>query len=165
MLCPSIRIFHGCEAVPRDAKQRFRETDFSIRTKQPWPRFFFLYTFWSPSFDFNIGVALNELRSYTLTSAILKVDVLCDVKMTSIPNVTWPIQPIYWQHVFLFVFIYPTGRIRVYKIKFVSTGANCGKPCLVCKKESLRQEVLIVKYIKCVKVTTKAISLSIMQTY
>ena len=25
------------------------------------------------------------------------------------------------------------GRIRVYKIRFVSTGENCGKPCLVCK--------------------------------
>ena len=31
-------------------------------------------------------------------------------------------------------FIYPTGRIRVCKIRFVSTGENRGKPCLVCKK-------------------------------
>ena len=32
------------------------------------------------------------------------------------------------------IFIYPTGRIRVCKIRFVSTGENHGKPCLVCKK-------------------------------
>ena len=31
-------------------------------------------------------------------------------------------------------FIYPTGRKRVCKIRFVSTGENRGKPCLVCKK-------------------------------
>ena len=31
-------------------------------------------------------------------------------------------------------FIFPKGRIRVCKIKFVSTGENRGKPCPVCKK-------------------------------
>ena len=47
-----------------------------------------------------------------------------------------PIKPMYWQHLLLFVFfIYPTGRIRVCKIRFVSTGENCRKPCLVCKNE------------------------------
>ena len=30
---------------------------------------------------------MNELRSYTLTSAILKFDVVCDVAMMSTPNV------------------------------------------------------------------------------
>ena len=33
-------------------------------------------------------------------------------------------------------FIYPTGQIRVRKLRFVSTGENRGgKPCLVCKNE------------------------------
>ena len=31
-------------------------------------------------------------------------------------------------------FTYPTGQIRVCKIRFVSTGENHGKPCLVWKK-------------------------------
>ena len=34
-------------------------------------------------------------------------------------------------------FIYPTGRIRVFKIRFDSTGENRGKPCLVCKLDPL----------------------------
>ena len=50
-------------------------------------RFFFLYTV-SPAFDFNVGVDRSESRSYTLTSAILKFDVVCDVAMTSTPDVT-----------------------------------------------------------------------------
>ena len=29
--------------------------------------------------------------------------------------------------------LYPRGQIRVCKIRFVSTGQNRGKPCLVCK--------------------------------
>ena len=45
--------------------------------------FFFLHTFCSPAFDFNVGVAINKSLSYTLTSAILKVD----VALTSSPNV------------------------------------------------------------------------------
>ena len=40
-------------------------------------RFFFLHTFSSPAFDFNVGVAINESRFYTLASAILKVNVVC----------------------------------------------------------------------------------------
>ena len=61
---------------------------FSICTKQPvHDRFFFLHTFWSPAFDFNLGVTINKSRSYTLTSAILKVDIVCDVTMMSTPNV------------------------------------------------------------------------------
>ena len=50
-------------------------------------RFFFLHTFWSPAFDFNIGVAINVSCSYMLTSTILKVSVVCDVAMTSAPNI------------------------------------------------------------------------------
>ena len=48
---------------------------------------FFLHTFWSPAFEFNVGVAINESHSYTLTSAIFKVDVICDVAMMSFSNV------------------------------------------------------------------------------
>ena len=50
-------------------------------------RVFFLHTFRAPAFDFNIGVAVNESHSFTLTSAILKIDVVCDVAMTSTPKV------------------------------------------------------------------------------
>ena len=49
-------------------------------------RFIFLHTFSSPVFDFNVEVAINGSHSYTLTSAILKVDVVCDVAMTSTSN-------------------------------------------------------------------------------
>ena len=75
--------------------------------------FFFLHTFWSPAFDFNVGVPINEACCFTLTSAILKVDVICDVAMMSTPNIwtTWvkwpPIQPMHWPHGLLFVF-YPS---------------------------------------------------------
>ena len=46
-------------------------------------------------------------------------------------GVTWQM---YLQQMSLFVFIYPTGLIRVCKIRFVSTGENRGKPCLIRKK-------------------------------
>ena len=45
-------------------------------------RFFFLQIFRYPAFDLNVGVAMNESYCFTLTSAILKVDV-CDVTVTS----------------------------------------------------------------------------------
>ena len=67
-------------------------------------RFFFLYISWSPAFDFNVGVAINEWRFYTWTSAILKVDGRVwrrnDVNSQHLNNrVTWhPIQPMYWQY-------------------------------------------------------------------
>ena len=83
-------------------------------------------------------VAIKESCSYTLTSAILKSDVVCRVAMTSTPNDRhmWrPIQQMYWQHMLFLFFIYPMGPIRVCKIRFVSTGANCGKPYLVCEKQ------------------------------
>ena len=50
-------------------------------------RFFFLHTFWSTAFDFNVENPINKSRSYTLMSAILKSDLVCDVAMTSNPNV------------------------------------------------------------------------------
>ena len=50
-------------------------------------RFIFLHAFWSPVFDFNVEVTINKSLSYYLTSATLKVDVVCDVTMTSTPNV------------------------------------------------------------------------------
>ena len=46
-------------------------------------RFFFWRAFQSPAFDLNIGVTVNELCCFTLTFAILKVDVVCDVTMMS----------------------------------------------------------------------------------
>ena len=103
-------------------------------------RFFFLHTFRSPAFDFNTGIAVNESNSCMLMSAILKVDVLSNVTMTSTPNVlTTELRDLLYNQCidntccYLF-FIYPMGRIRVCKIRFVSTGENHGKSCLVCKK-------------------------------
>ena len=104
-------------------------------------RFFFLYTFRVPAFDFNVGVALNESRSFTLTSAILKIDVVCDVAMTSTPNVlTTELRDLLYNQCVdntcrYSFFIRTTCRIRVCKIRFVSTGENREKPCLVCKKK------------------------------
>ena len=50
-------------------------------------RFFFLHTLESPAFDFNVEVAINDSRFYTLMSAISKFDVVCHIAMTSSPNV------------------------------------------------------------------------------
>ena len=58
-----------------------------LSTPNNHDRFFFSHTFRSPVFEFNIGVAINKSCSYTLMSAILKVDVVCDVAMTSTPNI------------------------------------------------------------------------------
>ena len=41
-------------------------------------------------------------------------------------------------------FIYPTGRIRVCKIRFVSTAENRGKPCGVCNKKVPIHEIVFV---------------------
>ena len=103
-------------------------------------RFFFLPTLWCPAFDFNVGVEINKSDSYTLTSTILKVDVVCDIAVTSSPNVlTTELRDVLDNQCIdntccYSFFIYPTCRIRVFKIRFVSTGENRGKPCLVCKK-------------------------------
>ena len=105
-------------------------------------RFFFLHTFLSPVFDFNVQVAINESRSYTLTSAILEVDIVCDVAMTSTSNIlmTDLCDLLYNQCIdntcCCSIYIYLTHWIRVCKIRFVSARKNCGKPCLVCKKKN-----------------------------
>ena len=115
-------------------------------------RFFFLHTFLSPAFDFNIGVAINESCSYTLTFTILKVD----VTMTSTPSVlTTELCDLLYMYnqcidnmcCYSF-FIYPTGWIRVCKIRFVSTGENSGKPCLVCKNRSSNIYICSIKISK-----------------
>ena len=83
-ICPRVTVWHHT-ALPNDAKQWSQGMNFSICTKQLW--FFFLHTLCSPAFNFNVGVAINELHSYMLTSPILKGDVVCDIAMTSTPNV------------------------------------------------------------------------------
>ena len=104
-------------------------------------RFFFLHTFRSPAFNVKVWIAMNEPCSFTLTSTILKVDVVCDIAVTSIPNVlTTELYDFLYNQCtdnmccYSF-FICSTGRTRVCKIRFVSTGDNPGKPCLVCKKK------------------------------
>ena len=99
-------------------------------------RFFFMHTFWSPAFDFNAGFTIN----FMVTSTILKIDVECDVTMTSTSNIlTTELRDLLYNQCIdntccYSIFINPTGRIKVCKIRFVSTGENCRKPCLVCKK-------------------------------
>ena len=101
-------------------------------------RCFFLHTFWPQAFDFNGGVAINEshsMHSFMLTSAILKVDIVCDVAMTSTPKVltTELHDLLYNQYIgntcCNSFFIYLMGWIRVCKARFVSTGENREKPC------------------------------------
>ena len=76
-----------CLALLGDAKQWSRGADFFLSVPSNNDRFFFLHTLWSPAFDFNVGVAINESRSYSLTSSILKVAIVCDGAMTSTPKV------------------------------------------------------------------------------
>ena len=87
---------------PSDAKMPNSDPEGQIFLSAPssHDRFFFLLTFWSPVFDFNVGVTIKGSLSYTLNFAILKIDV-CDVAMMSSLNdrVTWPIQSMYWQRV------------------------------------------------------------------
>ena len=114
--------------------------------------------FWSPAFDVNIGSSINESPSYTLTSAILKVDVVYDV-MTSTPNVlTTELRDLLYNQCIdntccYSFFIYPTGWISVCKKRFVSTGENRRKPCLVCKKLITHTfAILSTSYIYCYSV-------------
>ena len=103
-------------------------------------RLFFLHILLSPVFDYNVGVTVVESSSCTLASAIMKVDVICDVAMMSSPNVlTTELHDLQCNQCIdnmrCFSFsIYPTVRIRVCKTRFVSTVENRAKPCLVCKK-------------------------------
>ena len=120
-VCLRVTVWHH-EAVPRDAKQWSRGTDFFVSATNNHDRFFFLHTFRSPEFG-KVEVAINKSRSFTLTSAILEVEVVCDVTMTSTPNVG---DLLYNQCIdntcCYSIFIYLTSRIRVCKIRFVSTG-------------------------------------------
>ena len=112
------------EAVPSDAKQWSRGAAF-ISAPNNHDRFFFLHTgmSWSPAFDFNVGVAINEWCFYKSTSAILEVDGRvrhCNNINSKHLNdrVTWPpIQPMYWQHLLLFVFYLSHGSDKVWKVK------------------------------------------------
>ena len=121
--------------LPSDAKQDPEERIF-LSAPNSHGRFFFLHTFWSPAFDFTVGCPDNESRSYTLSSVILKVDVV----MTSTTNVL-------------------TTQLRdllmVCKTRFVSTCENRGKPFLVCKKyvskpwcfENLQSQIQVCLYV------------------
>ena len=126
------------EALLSDAKQWSWGTDFSICTKQPGYILFLAYLF-----DLHLILTLESplmSHSYTLTSAILKVDVVCDIAMTSTCNVlTTELRDLLYNQCIdntccYSFFVYPTGRIKVCKIRFVCTGENCGKNCLVCMK-------------------------------
>ena len=105
-----------------------------------YDRFFFLHSLRVPGSDFNVEVAMNESCSYTLMSAILKIDGRCDVAITSTPNVlTTELRDLLYNqwidNMYRYAFfIPPTGRMRVCKVRFVSTGENRGRSCLVCKK-------------------------------
>ena len=141
---PRVTVWHH-EALPSDAKQDPEEQIF-LSVANNHDRFFFLHTFSSPTVAFNAEVAINEWRSYTLMSAILKTDVVCDVAMMSIPNIlTTELHDLLYDQCidniccFSF-FIYPMWWIRVCKIKLISTGENRGKPCLVCKKSWVSED-------------------------
>ena len=122
-------------------------------------RFFFWHIFWSPAFDFNVGVAINKSCSYTLTSAILKVEIDVNVSTSQWRQrrndinsqrlndsyVTSYTTNVLTTFVICF-FIYPTGRLRVFKVRFVSTGENRGKPCLVCKNPFSWDMTLIMDF-------------------
>ena len=133
----NIRIFHECEVrieksvcgslfgitrFCRVMPNSDPERQIFLSAPNNLDRFFFLHTFWSLAFDFNIGVAINESLSYMLTSAILKFDVICDVTMTSTPNaLTTELHDLLHNqriiNTLLFDFVYPTGRIRVCKTR------------------------------------------------
>ena len=77
-VCKNIRIFHGCEVWIEKSRLCWvmpnsdPEGRIFLSAPNSCDRFFFLHTFWSPAFDLNVGVAINESRSFTLMSAILK---------------------------------------------------------------------------------------------
>ena len=143
-----IRIFHGCEVWIEKSIQGslFGITRLCLVMSNSDPkgwifpaapnnhdRFVFLHTFWSPAFEFNVGVTISKSSSYMLASDILKVDVVCDVAMTSTPDILTELcdllnhQCIDKTCCYSF-FISPTLWIRLCKIRFVSTGKNHWKP-------------------------------------
>ena len=90
-----------------------------------------------------------------LTSAILKVDFICDVVMTSTPNVLMAeVQDLLYNQFIdstccCSIFIYPTGRIRVCKIRFVSIGVNnAEKPVWYARNTFLQSSLVHVALIE-----------------
>ena len=92
-----------------------------------------------------MAATMIGFTSYTLTSAILKGDVVCDVIMTSTPNVlTTDLRDLVYNHCIdntccYSFFIYPTGRISVYKIRFVSISANAENLVWYARKKDIRE--------------------------
>ena len=88
-----------------------------------------------------------------LTSAISNIGVEYNVTMTSTPNIlTTDLRDLLNNHCidhtcYYSICTYPKGRISVCKIRFISTGKNCRKLCLVCRKIASR---MFIKK-KCVK--------------
>ena len=138
-----IKIFHGCEVrieksvrgslfgitrLCRVMPNSDPEGPIFLSAPNNHDRFFFLRTFWSPAFDFSVGVAINKSHSYTLMSAILKVAVICDVAVTSTHSVlTTELGDLLYSKCIdnmccYSIFICPTGRIRLCKLRFISTG-------------------------------------------
>ena len=112
-----IRIFHGCEVQKEKSVQGSLfgitrlcwvmpnsdpEGRIFLSASNNHDRFFFLHTFWSPAFDFNVGVAINESLPICWFCHIeiwRRMWRHIDVKSQLLNNVTWPpIQPMYWQH-------------------------------------------------------------------
>ena len=87
-----------------------------------------------------------------------------DVKSRRLNDkVTWPpIQPMYWQHVLLFVFYLSHGSdiIRVCKIRFVSTSENREKPCLGCKNQICPRVVTLNKLSTTARNPVKLVNIS-----
>ena len=79
-----VTVWHH-EALPSDASDP--EEGIFLSAPNNHDSLIFLHTFWSPALDFYIKIAINESLSFTMTSAILKVDVVCDVTMMPTPNV------------------------------------------------------------------------------
>ena len=150
-----IRVFHGCDVrkgesvrgslfgitrLCRVMPNSDPEGRSFLSVPSNYDRFFFLHTFWSPAFNFNAGIAINKWCSYTLASAVLRVGVVCDVAMTSTPNVlmTQLCDLLYNQCIdntgCYCYFICPAGRVWVCEVGFGSNGEGRGKICMVCKK-------------------------------
>ena len=101
---------------------------FFNHNKQPWC----LHTVWTPAFDFNIGVALNFAKCWHPPYS----------KLTSYVT-SWCQHPTLQQQSYVMSYttnVSQTCVIHFYlsqgldrgKIRFVSTGENLRKPCLVC---------------------------------
>ena len=102
---------------------------------------FFLHTFRSPAFDFNVIVAMNESCCFTLTSTTLKVDVVRDVTMTSTSTsyqqsypTSFTTNVLTTRVVIRFLSVPRIGKGYVRWISALKAGENRGKPCLVCTK-------------------------------